>query len=132
MPESKFRLFLDAIKNLGNRNVLSPLVTLTFLVVLPVFYYLAENDIAGATFFFFCLMAAGVVASTVIAFFIILFRNPEELGSEDYRLKTKELGLRKQALDLIEQKGENIPLEPTSIKAISEPYSLEGPKEERG
>ena len=73
---------------------------------------------------------AVVVLAIIVAFFEILKNTPEELGSEEYRIKVKELEIKKQVLDIVEQKGD-ISLEPTSLSSIWEPQSLPALRDDR-
>ena len=59
-----------------------------------------------------------------IAFLYFMFKDPDKLRSEEYEL-------RKQALEIIEEKGGRIPLTGTSIASIANPeYKLlDVPKE---
>lgn len=68
-------------------------------------------------YFMITLMLSGPVLFA-IGFLTLLFKDPDKLRSESYEL-------RKLALTMIEEKGGRIPLEVTSVEAIS---NLEHPE----
>lgn len=57
-------------------------------------------------------IAAAPVALFVYAYIYFMHKSPDKLRSEEYEL-------RKMALELIEEKGGEIPLTPSSVEAIS-------------
>ena len=59
-------------------------------------------------------LAVGPVAVALFAFCFFMFRDPDRLHSESFQL-------RKQALELIEEKGSFSVIDATTIEAISNP-----------
>jgi len=51
--------------------------------------------LAGETWFRLALFATGalLLTVTVVAYFILLFRDPDRLQSEEYRLRQRELAM---------------------------------------
>lgn len=66
-----------------------------------------------------------MIACTVLGFFILLFIDGDKLQSEDYQI-------RKQTLDLIQEKGELIPISPIHVEDISNPKRIGNSKLDEG
>jgi hypothetical protein len=82
-------------------------LTLVVCVVGAVFF----DGTARAVLLF---LAAFSVIACWIAYAFFMFKNPDKLQSEDYQI-------RKQALELIHEKGSSIAVEVTSVEAITNP-----------
>lgn len=72
------------------RTALNPLLWLAGIGT-PLAFVLAF--LAGETWFRTALFATGalLLAATIVAYFILLFRDPDRLQSEEYRLRQREL-----------------------------------------
>lgn len=72
------------------RTALNPLLWLTGIGT-PLAFVLAF--LADETWFLVALFATGalLLAVTIVAYFIMLFRDPDRLQSEEYRLRQREL-----------------------------------------
>ncbi|WP_298159884.1 hypothetical protein [Brevundimonas sp.] len=92
------------------RNALNPALFLCALVTIPCFVMLRYVPPHLQTFLFMIGSMPVVVAAIGYLYFMIA--SPNRLQSEEYLIK-------KQALDLIQEKGSNIPINPTSLQAIS-------------
>jgi hypothetical protein len=81
------------------RTAINPLLWLAGIGT-PLAFVLAL--LAGETWFRVALFATGalLLAVTVVAYFILLFRDPDRLQSEEYRLRQREL-------TMIYEKGAN-------------------------
>jgi len=74
------------------RTAINPLLWLTGIGT-PLSFVLAL--LAGETWFRLALFATGalLLTVTVVAYFILLFRDPDRLQSEEYRLRQRELAM---------------------------------------
>lgn len=95
-------------------SALNPLLWLCAIVSLPatVLAFLARSDP-----FFSCLMLilAGLpVIGAISAYVYFMLKAPDRLQSEDYQI-------RHEALQIIQNKGSDVSVLPTSISAISNP-----------
>ncbi|MCG0458678.1 hypothetical protein L6R44_21690 [Enterobacter cloacae complex sp. ECC445] len=102
----------SSIEKVTVKNVLNPMLWICGLISLPslliIFY--AEREISWV--FSFAAIAPITAAIMFYAYFAI--RSPDRLQSEGYQLK-------KQALELIEEKGSLGPVDVRSLEVISNP-----------
>jgi|SRR5712671_5513632 len=73
------------------------------------------------------IVCAGItpIGVACICYVVFMFRDPDRLHSEDYQL-------RKQALEMVQEKGSPIKVEVTSIAALANPFSREIGSSEEG
>ena len=64
------------------------------------------------------------LALLCIGFLYLLFKDRDRLQSEQYQLRKKALELNRQALDILQEKGENSPIDISSLEKISNPQFL--------
>ncbi|MFP2380887.1 hypothetical protein [Enterobacter ludwigii] len=102
----------SSIEKVTVKNVLNPMLWICGLISLPslliIFY--AERELSWV--FSFAAIAPITAAIMFYAYFAI--RSPDRLQSEGYQLK-------KQALELIEEKGSLGPVDVRSLEVISNP-----------
>lgn len=101
----------SSIERITVKNVLNPVLAVCGLISLPAMFALAY---APNPSWVHILLALGPVAVALIAFLFFMVKDPNRLQSESYQL-------RKQALELIEEKGNLAVIEATSIEVISNP-----------
>jgi hypothetical protein len=102
----------DAVTRLNVRSALNPVLWLCGIIV-PVSIVGALLSSGTAQIALLALATAPVlVFAGGYTYFMI--KDPDKLQSESYQL-------RKQALELIEEKGTRIPIEMTSVEVISNP-----------
>ncbi len=72
------------------RTAINPLLWLTGIGT-PLAFVLAL--LAGETWFRTAMFSTGalLLAATIVAYFVLLFRDPDRLQSEEYRLRQREL-----------------------------------------
>jgi hypothetical protein len=110
------------IERVHVKNVMNPLLWICGLVSAPSAIAVAAS--AAPTWVPMAL-ATVPVAVTLLAYVYFMFTQPDRLQSEGYQL-------RKQALELIEEKGSLAIVEATTIEIISNPDlpALTGPAKE--
>jgi hypothetical protein len=101
----------DAIERVAVRSALNPMLWLCGLVTIP--------TLLVATFvsdppMWLVVLGLSPVGATIIGFLYLLFRDPDKLQSESYQL-------RKQALELIEEKGDPRIIDATAVALVSNP-----------
>jgi hypothetical protein len=112
-PEEMLKnLAQDASVRLRVRSALNPLLWLCAIVSLGCFGF----AICFSGVLRVLLVATGItpIVFTCLVGGYFAIKNPEKLQSEDYQL-------RKQALELIQQKGTRFDVEATSVDAIANP-----------
>ena len=112
MRESWGTRLSQAGERLRVRSALNPALWLSAIVTVPV-VFAAIRYVGGAPPWLIVL-AYLPVSTAVLGFIFLLFFDRDKLQSEDYQL-------RKQSLDLIQQKGDAFPVSPTSLDAIANP-----------
>lgn len=102
----------EAVTRLNVRSALNPVLWLCGIIV-PTSIIAALLSSGAAQFALIALAAAPVLVFAV-GYVYFMLNDPDKLQSESYQL-------RKQALELIEEKGSRIPIEMTSVEIISNP-----------
>ena len=100
----------SSIERVAVRNALNPVLWLCGLVSTPA----AISVSLGNGTWLHIALALGPVAVALFAFCFFMFRDPDRLHSESFQL-------RKQALELIEEKGSLSVIDATTIEVISNP-----------
>jgi len=103
---------VQAGERLRVRSALNPALWLCAIVTIPAIA--ASTFGARAVPTWLIVLAYAPVACAVLGFAFLLLFDRDKLQSEDYQL-------RKQSLDLIQQKGDAFPITPTSLDAIANP-----------
>jgi hypothetical protein len=101
------------------RNALLPILWLCGIITIPVFsmtLYLVDV-LPNWLIIMLIVLAYFPVLVAIFAFLYLLFKNPDKLQSEDYQI-------RKQSLELIQEKGHRFPVNPVSIEVIPNPEHL--------
>jgi hypothetical protein len=102
----------SSIEKVTVKNVMNPLLWVCGLVSIPslLFLFYAEREPSWVVS---CLAIAPPLA-TIVFYAYFAIRSPDRLQSEGYQLK-------KQALELIEEKGSLGPVDARSLEVISNP-----------
>ena len=100
-----------AVERLSVRSALNPMLWLCGIVTVP---SLVVASVLAAVPLWLEILAVGPVAVASIGFLFLLFFDRDKLQSESYQL-------RKQALELIEEKGDLHVIDASSIEVISNP-----------
>ncbi len=110
------------IERVHVKNVMNPLLWICGLVSAPSAIAVAMSS---APTWVPMALATVPVAVSLLAYIYFMFTQPDRLQSEGYQL-------RKQALELIEEKGSLAVIEATTIEIISNPDlpALSGPAKE--
>lgn len=103
------------------RSALNPILWLCAIVTVPCTIITIQTDDPPG---WLALIVAAPVIAAIIGFLYLLFFDRDKLQSEDYQI-------RKQSLELIQEKGESFPVNPASIEKISNP-SLPEPRKSIG
>jgi hypothetical protein len=102
---------LSSIERVRVRNVLNPILWLCGLIAFPAMAALGFSPHPSWVHIVLATVPVGVALYSYIFF---MLRDPDRLQSESFQL-------RKQALELIEEKGNLAIVESTSIEVISNP-----------
>ena len=106
------------------KSALNPILWLCGIVVIPSIWMASRQD-SGVPVWLIVLIFLPVSVA-VLGFLVLLFVDRDKLQSEDYQI-------RKQSLELIQEKGDPVPVRATSIDAITNPGRLRlDNKDERG
>lgn len=110
------------IERVHVKNVMNPLLWICGLVSAPSAVAVAMSTVPT---WVSMVLATVPVAVALLAYVYFMFTQPDRLQSEGYQL-------RKQALELIEEKGSLAVIESTTIEIISNPDlpTLSGPTKE--
>ena len=92
-------------------SALNPALWFCGIVLIPSIWLASRQDRAPIWLIVLIYLAVLVPA---IGYFVLLFVDRDKLQSEDYQI-------RKQSLELIQEKGEPIPVDAKSIEAIALP-----------
>jgi hypothetical protein len=114
----------SAVQKLHVRSALNPMLWLCGIATplcLSGAYLFKEFDLIRNLF---AIMGIVPIIITCIGFGYFAIVKPEKLQSEDYQL-------RHESLQMIQQKGGRIILDPASIEAIANPVSRQLPPERR-
>lgn len=114
---------VDAGGKLRVRSALNPILWLCAIITIPCVALMAF--LKGATPVWLVVLAFLPVASAVLGFLFLLCFDRDKLQSEDYQI-------RKRSLELIQQKGDRMPLDGSSIIAIANPSVPSLPASEEG
>jgi len=101
----------DALGRITVRSALNPMLWLCGLVTIPC---LAATALLPTHPLWLVILGSSPVAAAIIGFLYLLLRNPDKLQSESYQL-------RKQALELIEEKGNPNVIDATAVALVSNP-----------
>lgn len=114
----------SSIERVSVKNALNPILWICGLVSVPAILVLGVMPHPS---WVHVTLALAPVAVALFAFLYFMFLEPDRLQSESYLL-------RKQALELIEEKGSLAVVEATSIEVISNPDlpALAAPRAEDG
>ena len=110
------RTATDAIGKIRVRSALNPILLLCLIVSVPA--------LAAAPFFkngapTWCIVLIYLpVGVACVGFLFLLLFDRDKLQSEDWQL-------RKQSLELIQEKGDPIPINPASLELISNPQKMQ-------
>ena len=109
-----------SIERITVQNVMNPILWLCGLVTIPSLIAIVSTDNPHWVLF---ILSISPVFVALFSFLYFMFKAPDRLQSESYQL-------RKQALELIEEKGGSSVIDAASIEAISNPDlpMLESPK----
>jgi len=102
---------IEAVERLTVRSALNPILWLCGLVTIPSIL-VASYMTAVPTWLVF--LACAPVAAALFGFLFLLFVDRDKLQSESYQL-------RKQGLELIEEKGDLRLIDATTIEVIANP-----------
>jgi hypothetical protein len=114
----------SSVERVSVKNALNPVLWVCGLISAPA--ALALGFAPNPTWVHITL-ALGPVAVALFAFLFFMFRDPDRLQSESFQL-------RKQALELIEEKGSLSEIDASTIEVISNPDlpALPAPRSEGG
>lgn len=120
--ETIIRKISTAGGRLRVRSALNPMLWLCAIVTVPCTIITIQTDDPPVWLGW---IAAAPVVTAIIGFLYLLVFDRDKLQSEDYQI-------RKQSLELIQEKGEAFPVNPASIEKISNPYLPEPRKSIKG
>ena len=112
VKETITQKIVEAGGRLQVRSALNPALWLCGIVTMPIL--LSSIAFGVELSFVLQLVAATPVAIAAIGYIGLLVFDRDKLQSEDYQI-------RKQSLELIQEKGDHIPINATSIEHISNP-----------
>lgn len=101
----------SSIERVTVRNVMNPVLWICGLISAPAAIAVGFSANPG---WVLISLAIGPVAIALFGFMYFMFKDPDRLQSESYQL-------RKQALELIEEKGSFAPIDASTIEVISNP-----------
>ena len=93
------------------KSALNPALWLCGIVLIPGIWMASQRDKVPTWLIVLIFLAISVPA---IGYFVLLVVDRDKLQSEDYQI-------RKQSLELIQEKGEPVPVDAKSIEAIALP-----------
>ncbi|MGL6351945.1 MAG: hypothetical protein ACRC2U_19355 [Aeromonas sp.] len=105
---------IDAGGRLRVKSALNPMLWLCAIVTLPGLVYIGKSD--KEISLFIQLTVTSPVFITLFGFLYLLFFDRDKLQSEDYQI-------RKQTLELVQEKGDEFPMIARTLEAISNPAS---------
>ena len=120
--ETIIRKISTAGGRLRVRSALNPILWLCGIVTVPCTIITVQTDDSPV---WLAWLAAAPVVAAIIGFLYLLIFDRDKLQSEDYQI-------RKQSLELIQEKGESFPVNPASIEKISNPELPEPRKALKG
>jgi hypothetical protein len=102
----------SAVMRLRVSNALTAILWMTGILSIPCF----AIAFFATGFLHYCLIAAGFIPVLLfpVAYVFFMLQSPDKLQSETYQIQER-------ALDLIEKKGQRIPIQATSIEVITQP-----------
>ncbi len=100
-----------SIERISVQNVMNPVLWLCGLVTIPSIIAIVTM---GAPHWVLFVLAIAPVMVALMAYIYFMVKAPDRLQSESYQL-------RKQALELIEEKGDLSAIDASSIEVISNP-----------
>ena len=112
MPEQILHRVLGAAEKIKIKSALTPMLWLC-LITLPILYNVINQEAPAP----WKIVVAGTpLAITVLGFLFLLFFDRNKLQSEEYQLD-------KQYMELIENKGQVLPIPAVLIESIPKPQS---------
>lgn len=102
----------EAVNRLRVKSALNPMLWVCGIICIPTLIVISRWQ--GEVPSWLIALVFIPVCAVVAGFFILLFRDPDKLQSEEYQL-------RKQSLEIVQDKGGRLQLLPASIDAISNP-----------
>jgi len=114
----------SSVERVSVKNALNPVLWVCGLISVPAAVTLG---FAPNSSWVHVTLALAPVAVALFSFLFFMFRDPDRLQSESFQL-------RKQALELIEEKGSLSVIDASSIEVISNPdfHALPAPSKEIG
>ena len=106
------RTISDMVGRIRVRSALNPILWLCAIVAVPGMFLAAQQEGGAPTWLVILIFLPVSVA--VIGFLFFLFFDRDKLQSEEYQL-------RKQSLELIQEKGDSFPVDAPSIESITNP-----------
>ncbi len=103
---------VDAGSRLRVKSALNPILWLCGIITIPCVSAIAYINPPPPVWL--VILAFIPVVSAAMGFLFLLVVDRDKLQSEDYQI-------RKQSLELIQEKGESLPISSTSIQAITNP-----------
>lgn len=111
----------------ATRNALSSVVLPSCTIPPAVIYAIATASDHLPISIMWALIFIGLALPLAIlcfGFFYLLFKDRDRLQSELFQLRKKALELNRQALDILQEKGESSPIDISSLEKISNPQFL--------
>lgn len=105
---------IDAGGRLRVKSALNPILWLCAIVTVPGFVYLGASSSDVPMLFQIVIVLPVIMAA--LGFSFLLFFDRDKLQSEDYQI-------RKQTLELVQEKGDEFPMIAHTLEAITNPAS---------
>lgn len=111
MSENIFQRIIEVGGRISVKSALNPILWLCFIISLPGLLLVVNQEYPPL---WLILLVVAPVCTAIVGYFFLLIFDRDKLQSEDYQL-------RKQSLELIQDKGQQFPIVATSIESISNP-----------
>lgn len=102
----------DVLGKLRVKSALNPILWLCGIVVIPGVWMASRQESEVPTWLIVLIFLPVSVA--LVGFLFLLFFDRDKLQSEDYQI-------RKQSLELIQEKGDPVPIRAASLEGITNP-----------
>ena len=102
----------DAGGKLKVRSALNPVLWMCGIITIPCVYIITKSNSPPPAWLITITVLP--VAIAALGFLFLLFFDRDKLQSEDFQI-------RKKSLEIIQEKGDSVPIVATSIDAISNP-----------